>query len=123
MTPRPSVHALAADDTVEDVVQLAMRTGHSRFPVYQESMDDIAGIVHLKAAISVPRDRRGDVPAAAIATEPLRVPETVHLDALVAELRARGYQMAVGVDEYGGTGGGVTQRETRRGREKAWEVM
>jgi CBS domain containing-hemolysin-like protein len=108
MTPRPSVHALAADDTVEDVVQLAMRTGHSRFPVYQESMDDIAGIVHLKAAIAVPRERRADVPAAAIATEPLRVPETVHLDALVAELRARGYQMAVVVDEYGGTAGVVT---------------
>lgn len=108
MTPRPSVHALAADDTVEDVVQLAMRTGHSRFPVYQESMDDIAGIVHLKAAVSVPRERRGEVPAAAIATEPLRVPETVHLDALVAELRARGYQMAIVVDEYGGTAGVVT---------------
>ncbi|MCK6066840.1 MULTISPECIES: hemolysin family protein [Microbacterium] len=108
MTPRPTVHALAADDTVEDVVQLAMRTGHSRFPVYQESMDDIVGIVHLKAAVAVPRTRRADVPAAAIATEPLRVPETVHLDALVAELRARGYQMAIVVDEYGGTAGVVT---------------
>jgi CBS domain containing-hemolysin-like protein len=90
------------------VVQLARRTGHSRFPVYQDSMDDIVGIVHLKAAIGVPRDRRADVPAAALATEPLRVPETVHLDALVAELRARGYQMAVVVDEYGGTAGVVT---------------
>lgn len=108
MTPRPSVHALAAADTVEDVVQLAMRTGHSRFPVYQESMDDIDGIVHLKAAIAVPRERRTDVPAAAIATEALRVPETVHLDVLVAELRARGYQMAIVVDEYGGTAGVVT---------------
>jgi CBS domain containing-hemolysin-like protein len=108
MTPRPSVHALSADDTADDVVQLARRTGHSRFPVYQDSMDDIVGVVHLKAAIGVPRDRRGDVPAAALATEPLRVPETVHLDALIAELRARGYQMAVVVDEYGGTAGVVT---------------
>jgi len=108
MTPRPSVHALAADDSVDDVVQLARRTGHSRFPVYQDSMDDIVGIVHLKAAVSVPRERRPDVPAAAIATEPLRVPEAVHLDALVSELRARGYQMAIVVDEYGGTAGIVT---------------
>jgi len=108
MTPRPSVHAVAASDSVEDVIQLARRTGHSRFPVYDDSMDDITGVVHLKAAVSVPRDRRADVPAAAIASEPLRVPEAVHLDALISELRARGYQMAVVVDEYGGTAGVVT---------------
>ena len=108
MTPRPSVHAVAAGDSVEDVIQLARRTGHSRFPVYDESMDDITGIVHLKQAVSVPRDRRGDMPAAAIAEEPLRVPEAVHLDGLMSELRARGYQMAIVVDEYGGTAGVVT---------------
>ncbi|MEV5072194.1 HlyC/CorC family transporter [Microbacterium sp. LMI12-1-1.1] len=108
MTPRPSIHALAADDSAEDVIQLARRTGHSRFPVYGESMDDITGIVHLKAAVGVPRKRRADVPAAALATEPLRFPEAVHLDVLMSELRARGYQMAVVVDEYGGTAGVVT---------------
>ena len=108
MTPRPSIHAVAAGDSVEDVIQLARRTGHSRFPVYDDSMDDITGVVHLKAAVSVPRDRRADVPAAAIATEPLRVPEAVHLDVLVSELRARGYQLAIVVDEYGGTAGVVT---------------
>jgi CBS domain containing-hemolysin-like protein len=108
MTPRPSLHALAADDSADDVIQLARRTGHSRFPVYEDSMDDIVGIVHLKAAVGVPRDRRADVPAAALATEPLRVPEAVHLDTLVSELRARGYQMAIVVDEYGGTAGVVT---------------
>lgn len=75
MTPRPSIHAVAAGDSAEDVVQLARRTGHSRFPVYDDSMDDITGIVHLKAAIGVPRDRRADVPAAALSTEPLRVPK------------------------------------------------
>jgi CBS domain containing-hemolysin-like protein len=71
-------------------------------------MDDIVGIVHVKSAVAVPHDRRPDVPAAAIATEPLRVPETVHLDAIIPELRARGYQMAVVVDEYGGTAGVLT---------------
>ncbi len=108
MTPRPSVHALAAGDSVEDVIQLARRTGHSRFPVYEESMDDIVGIAHLKAAVGVPRGKRGTVPVGAIATEPLRVPEAVHLDALLTELRARGYQMAIVADEYGGTAGVVT---------------
>lgn len=108
MTPRPSVHAVAVGDAVEDVIQLARRTGHSRFPVYEDSMDDIVGVVHLKAAVSVPPAKRAEVPVGAISSEPLRVPEAVHLDALVAELRTRGYQMAVVVDEYGGTAGVVT---------------
>ncbi|MGZ0711383.1 hemolysin family protein (plasmid) [Coraliomargarita sp. W4R53] len=108
MTPRPSIHSLAAEDSAEDVIQLARRTGHSRFPVYDDSMDDITGVVHLKAAVSVPRERRRDVPAAALSTEPLRVPEAVHLDVLMSELRAKGYQMAIVVDEYGGTAGVVT---------------
>jgi CBS domain containing-hemolysin-like protein len=108
MTARPGVHAVGADDSAEDVIQLARRTGHSRFPVVHESMDDIVGVVHLKAAVSVPRDRRADVPAAALASEPLRVPEAVHLDGLLTELRSRGYQLAIVVDEYGGTAGIVT---------------
>ncbi|HZU94789.1 MAG TPA: hemolysin family protein [Microbacterium sp.] len=108
MTPRPSMHAIAAGDSADDVIQLARRTGHSRFPVYDDDLDDITGVVHLKAAISVPRERRAEVPVGALATEPLRVPETVHVDGLISELRARGYQLAVVVDEYGGTAGLVT---------------
>lgn len=108
MTPRPSMHAIAAGDSAEDVIQLARRTGLSRFPVYDEDLDDITGVVHLKAAVSVPRERRAEVPVGALSTEPLRVPETVHLDVLIAELRAKGYQLAVVVDEYGGTAGVVT---------------
>jgi len=108
MTARPGVHALAADDSADEVIQLARRTGHSRFPVFDDSLDDISGIVHLKSAVSVPRDRRPDVPAAALAQEALRVPESVHLDSLLAELRSRGYQVAIVVDEYGGTAGVVT---------------
>ncbi|PYD01454.1 HlyC/CorC family transporter [Microbacterium esteraromaticum] len=108
MTPRPSMHAIAVGDSADDVIQLARRTGHSRFPVYDDDLDDITGVVHVKAAVSVPREKRAEVPVGALSTEPLRVPETVHLDVLVAELRTKGYQMAVVVDEYGGTAGIVT---------------
>lgn len=108
MTARPSMHAIAAGDSADDVIQLARRTGHSRFPVYDDDFDDITGVVHLKAAISVPRERRAEVPVGALSTEPLRVPETAHVDSLITELRARGYQLAVVVDEYGGTAGLVT---------------
>ena len=108
MTPRPSMHAIAVGDSADDVIQLARRTGHSRFPVYDDDLDDITGVVHVKAAVSVPREKRAEVPVGALSTEPLRVPETVHLDVLVAELRSKGYQLAVVVDEYGGTAGIVT---------------
>jgi len=108
MTPRPSMHAISVGDSADDVIRLARSTGHSRFPVYDDDLDDITGVVHVKAAVSVPREKRLEVPVGALSTEPLRVPETVHLDALVAELRSKGYQMAVVVDEYGGTAGIVT---------------
>lgn len=111
MTPRPSMHAVSSDESVEEIIRLAQRTGHSRFPIYNESLDDISGIAHLKSAVAVPVDRRNDVPVGAIATEPLRVPETQHLDQLVSDLRQKGYQVAIVVDEYGGTAGLVTMED------------
>lgn len=108
MTPRPRVAAVERGDSAQAVIDLARTTGHSRFPVIDESIDDIVGIVHVKQAIAVPRDRRADVPASALQTEPLRVPETMKLDTLLGELRGRGYQMAIVVDEYGGTAGVTT---------------
>ena len=103
MTPRPRVAAVERGDSAQSVIDLARTTGHSRFPVMDESIDDIVGIVHVKQAVAVPRDRRAEVPASALQSEALRVPETMMLDTLLAELRGRGYQMAIVVDEYGGT--------------------
>lgn len=108
MTPRPRVAAVQRAEPAEAVLELARQTGYSRFPVYEENLDDIVGVVHVKQAVSVPRDRRPDVPASALQTEVVRVPETMTLDTLLGELRGRGYQMAVVVDEYGGTAGVVT---------------
>ena len=73
-----------------------------------ESRDDIVGVVHLRRAIGVPFDRRPEVPVAALMVETPRVPETVRLGPLLVELRDLGLQMAVVVDEYGGTSGVVT---------------
>jgi len=87
---------------------LARRTGFSRFPVIDEDIDDVAGVVHVKQAIAVPRERRASVPVSALQTEALRVPETMKLDTLLGELGARSYQLAVVVDEYGGTAGIAT---------------
>ncbi|WP_369962064.1 hemolysin family protein [Leifsonia sp. EB34] len=108
MTPRPRVEAVQRTDPAQTVIGLARRTGYSRFPVVDEDVDDIVGFVHVKQAVAVPRERRGRVPVSALQTEALRVPETMTLDTLLGELRGRGYQMAVVVDEYGGTSGIAT---------------
>ena len=108
MTPRPRVAGVALADSADAVLALASSTGFSRFPVYEEDIDDIVGIVHVKQAVSVPRERRAQVPVSALQSEALRVPETMKLDTLLGELRARGFQMAVVVDEYGGTAGVAT---------------
>ena len=108
MTPRPRVAAVQRHDPAEAVLELARQTGYSRFPVFDENLDDIVGLVHVKQAVAVPRERRSEVPASALQSEALRVPETMKLDMLLGELRARGFQMAVVVDEYGGTAGVAT---------------
>jgi CBS domain containing-hemolysin-like protein len=108
MTPRVRTMVLQRDHKAAEVIGLARRSGHSRFPVIDGDLDDVVGIVHLKSAVAVPRERRDEVPVAAIMSEALRVPETVRLDPLLVELRALGLQLAVVVDEYGGTAGVVT---------------
>jgi len=108
MTPRPRVASVQRTASAQAVIDLTKQTGYSRFPVVDESVDDVIGIVHVKQAVAVPRRRRGDVPVSALQSEALRVPETMKLDGLLAELRGRGYQMAIVVDEYGGTAGVAT---------------
>jgi CBS domain containing-hemolysin-like protein len=108
MTPRPRVASIHRTDSAQAVIDLTRSTGYSRFPVVDESVDDVVGIVHVKQAVAVPRKRRADVPVSALQTDPVRVPETMKLDDLLSELRGRGYQMAIVVDEYGGTAGVVT---------------
>ena len=108
MSPRARATAIERTATAEDVLRLARRTGHSRFPVTGEDWDDIDGIVHVKRAIAVPHDRRPDVPVSALMVPPLLVPETIRLDPLLLLLREAGLQLAIVVDEYGGTAGVVT---------------
>jgi CBS domain containing-hemolysin-like protein len=108
MTPRTKLTSLDASATVQDVIALSHNTGFSRFPVFTGSTDDVDGIVHVKAAASVPREKRNSVPATALMVEPFRVPETMSLEKLMGVLRSHGLQLAIVVDEYGGTAGIVT---------------
>ncbi len=110
MTDRGRMHVLDRGQSAADVVALATTTGHSRFAVVGEDADDVLGIVHLRRAVGVPYERRGEVPvtSSSLMTPATKVPETVALAALLVQLRGEGVQVAVVVDEYGGTSGLVT---------------
>lgn len=108
MTPRSRATAIERTATASDLVGLARRTGHSRFPVIDEDWDDVVGVAHVKRAIAVPHERRDEVPVSALMVDAVVVPETLGLDPLLVELRDGGLQLAVVVDEHGGTAGVVT---------------
>jgi CBS domain containing-hemolysin-like protein len=108
MTPRLQVEALPADASVLDLVKLACRTGFSRFPLHGGDLDDVRGIVHVKQVFAVPADRRATTPVSVLARPVQTVPDSLDGDTLLERLRESGLQVALVVDEYGGTAGLVT---------------
>jgi CBS domain containing-hemolysin-like protein len=108
MTPRVQVESLPMDATVLDLVQLTRRTGFSRFPVHEGDLDDVRGVVHVKQAFSVPVAERATTSVSTLSQPVQTVPESLDGDTLLDRLRESGLQLAVVVDEYGGTAGLVT---------------
>jgi CBS domain containing-hemolysin-like protein len=108
MTPRVQVESLPTDATVADLVELTRRTGFSRFPVHHGDLDDVRGVVHVKQAFSVPAAKRAGTPISSIMLPAQIVPESLDGDELLDRLRTSGLQLAIVVDEYGGTAGLVT---------------
>ncbi|WP_062377498.1 hemolysin family protein [Demequina pelophila] len=107
MTPRTRVHFIEADAPVAAVLDLASRTGHARFPVTGEDVDQIVGVAHFKRALAVPARQRATTRVSQIALPVESVPSTMPLSAVLPPLR-KGAQLAIVVDEYGGTDGVVT---------------
>jgi CBS domain containing-hemolysin-like protein len=108
MTPRVQVESLPTEATVLNLVELSRRTGYSRFPVYEGDLDDVRGVVHVKQAFSVPVDKRAGATVCELMQPVQTVPESLDGDTLLDRLRESGLQLAVVVDEYGGTAGLVT---------------
>jgi CBS domain containing-hemolysin-like protein len=107
MTPRMRTVSLEESDRAEAVIDLARRTGHSRFPVLDEH-DAVVGTVHVKNAVGLPLHERGTTRVKHLMAKPVVVPDSLRLDPLMALLRAEGFQMAIVLDEYGGQAGIVT---------------
>jgi CBS domain containing-hemolysin-like protein len=111
MTPRVRMRSITADEPVANVIALTRRTGHSRFPVLGEDSDDVVGLVHVKHAVAVSEEDRAGTHVRAVMAPVATVPSTMPLDPLLETLRAGGLQMAIVVDEFGGTDGLVTAED------------
>lgn len=107
MVPRPLVTFLR-EHTVQEMLDTVAATGRSRFPVLGGTVDEVVGVVHYRQALAVPSEARAHTPVREIATEPTVVPSLMTLDPLMRLLRGTELQMAVVVDEFGGTAGIVT---------------
>ena len=108
LIPRTAVVALHRDASVDDLVQLALRSGHSRFLVHGEDLDELVGVVEIRSVHAVPASERPSTPVSTLVQQALMVPESRALDEILIDLRSAGAQLAVVVDEYGGTAGIVT---------------
>jgi CBS domain containing-hemolysin-like protein len=108
MTPRVDVIALHATASVAELLALSQETGRTRFPVYEETLDLVTGVAGVPDALGVPPAARPTTTVGTVAREPVYVPESLNLDGVLAALKAAGADLAIVVDEYGGTDGVVT---------------
>ncbi|MGH3626434.1 MAG: hemolysin family protein, partial [Sciscionella sp.] len=108
MTPRMQVESLATDATVIELIELSRRTGFSRFPIHEGDLDDVRGAVHVKQAFSVAAGERPHTTMAVLAQPVPRVPSSLDGDTLLDRLRDSGLQLALVVDEWGGSAGIVS---------------
>ncbi|WP_328368623.1 hemolysin family protein [Micromonospora zamorensis] len=108
MTPRVDVVALRVTATVAELLEESRRTGRTRFPVYEETLDLVTGVAGVPDALGVPLAERASTMVGSVAREPVYVPESLDLDGVLAALKAAGADLAIVVDEYGGTDGVVT---------------
>ncbi len=108
MRPRPDMIAIDADDTIETAIETAIEAGFSRIPCFEETTDNIVGIVYLKDLVHRARAGAGDERVGVAVREAVFVPEQKRVAELLREMRTQKFHMAMVVDEYGGTAGLVT---------------
>lgn len=107
MTPRPDIAALPADTSLTDAANFLLEHGYSRVPIFEDSIDNITGIIYAKDLMAeILREEKRTI--SEIGREPILVPESKLIDDLLHELRGSRVHMAIVLDEYGGTAGLIT---------------
>ena len=94
--------------TLDELLDVIMRYGHSRIPVYEETVDQIVGIVHAKDLLPVLKEDLKNFDIRQVMRPAYFIPENKKVDELLAEFKRSKIQMAIVRDEYGGTAGLVT---------------
>ncbi len=108
MVPRLDLVALRAEATIAEAVKTANESGHSRFPAYEGTVDNIVGIIHVKDLLRKAWEGKWDEEVRNILRPPYFVPETKNAAELLREMQRQRIHMAIVVDEYGGTAGIIT---------------
>ncbi len=109
MVPRTEIVAVEADTPIEEVIKLATQSTFTKFPVYEDNLDQMLGIVHVKDLLRVIQSKDCvDCRARSLVREAIYVPETIQVTALLQKFRTNRQHIAIVLDEYGGTAGLVT---------------
>jgi CBS domain containing-hemolysin-like protein len=108
MTPRPDIVAIRADATIDDLRRLVQEQEYSRLPVFTENLDNIVGLIVVKDLIQATEPSSGGRKVTDIMRPAAFVPETKRVADLLRESQQKRFQLAIVVDEYGGTAGLVT---------------
>ena len=111
MVPSPDMISIEVNASLKDTARLMAEHGHSRIPVYENTKDSIVGIVHSRDLMRLLADGFLDNDLRTISRPAVFVPETKRLDELLQELQENAVQMAIVIDEYGGTEGIVTMED------------
>jgi CBS domain containing-hemolysin-like protein len=108
MVPRPDMVAVPQETPLEQVLELILRTGFSRIPVYEGTIDEVVGLAYAKDVLSRLHDGQADKPLAEILRPAPYMPESMRAAECLREMRQRKSHMVIVIDEYGGTSGLVT---------------
>lgn len=109
MTPRTEIVAVEADTPLDEIINLATQSMYTKFPVYEDNLDQVLGIVYVRELLRSLHDPNlRDCTARSLARETLFVPETIPVDELLRQFRLRRQHIAIVLDEYGGIAGLVT---------------
>lgn len=108
MIPRIDLTALEVTSTIQEAIEIFNKSGHSRVPVYEETIDDIIGLLYAKDLLRSDPTTEPITDMRLLLRKAYFIPESKKVDELLREMQARGIHMAVVVDEYGGTAGLVT---------------